>query len=134
MYDMGYFVFVLLLLSLSLSLSWKGVSATKDDKMNPLHSILKKFHEDDLIIVKLDIDSPSVELPLVRQLMDGGDNKTYHKLVDQFYFEHHIHMHEMAAHWMAEPREWKKINGTINDSLGIFITLREMGIASHSWV
>ena len=97
--------------------------------MNPLHSILKKFDEDDLIIVKLDIDTPSVELPLARQLMDGGDNnKTYHKLVDHFYFEHHIHMHEMAAYWRS------RVSGTINDSLDIFITLREMGIASHSWV
>ena len=96
--------------------------------MNPLHSILKKFDEDDLIIVKLDIDTPSVELPLARQLMDGGDNKTYHKLVDHFYFEHHIHMHEMATYWR------NGVSGTINDSLDIFITLREMGIASHSWV
>jgi len=35
-----------------------GVSAGKTDKMNPLHSILRKFKKDDFIVVKLDIDTP----------------------------------------------------------------------------
>ena len=96
--------------------------------MNPLHSILKKFDEDDLIIVKLDIDSPSVELPLVRQLMDGGDNKTYHKLVDQFYFEHHVFQREMHPYWLGTMR------GTIEESFKLFHDLRKKGIAAHYWV
>ena len=104
-----------------------GVTVGESDKMNPLHSILKQFDEDDLIVVKLDIDTPWLELPLVNQLLQGGEDGIYHKLIDQFYFEHHIHLKELKGNWK------EKVNGTIYDSLEIFTTLREMGIASHSW-
>jgi len=104
-----------------------GVSVGENDKMNPLHSIIKKFDEDDLIIVKLDIDTPWLELPLVSQLLEGGDDGIYHKLVDQFYFEHHIYLQELKFPW------GRRVNGTIYDSLNIFTTLRKKGIAAHSW-
>lgn len=112
-----------------LSYHWinTGVSVGENDKMNPLHSIIKKFDEDDLIIiVKLDIDTPSLELPLVSQLMEGGDDGIYHKLVDQFYFEHHIYLQELEKPW------GRGVNGTIYDSLNVFTTLRKKGIAAHS--
>lgn len=105
-----------------------GVSVGESDKMNPLHSILKQFDEDDLVIVKLDIDTPSLELPLVNQLLQGGEDGIYHRLVDQFYFEHHIHLKELRPNWYRSG-----VNGTIFDSLDIFTTLRQKGIASHSW-
>lgn len=104
-----------------------GVSVGENDKMNPLHSIIKKFDEDDLIIVKLDIDTPWLELPLVSQLLEGGDDGIYHKLVDHFYFEHHIYLQELKRAW------GRKVNGTIYDSLNVFTTLRKKGIAAHSW-
>lgn len=47
----------------------KGVTDTPNHKMNPLHSILEKFEEDDLVIVELDIDTSSIELPLTKQLL-----------------------------------------------------------------
>ncbi len=40
---------------------------------NPLRSIVQKFSEDDLIIVKMDIDTAATELPLVQQLLDDKD-------------------------------------------------------------
>ena len=42
--------------------------------MNPLNSILQKFKEDDFIVLKLDIDINTIELPLAHQLLAGGVN------------------------------------------------------------
>ena len=46
-----------------------GVSAEVDSQYNPLSSIIKRFDKDDFIVVKLDIDTPHLEYPLVLQLL-----------------------------------------------------------------
>lgn len=104
-----------------------GVSHEERHRMNPLNSILSKFTEDDFVIVKLDIDTSSVEVPLVRQLLEGGPGGIYHSLVDQFYFEHHVHLGELHRYW------GKSMNGTVKESLEIFYALREKGIPAHYW-
>lgn len=104
-----------------------GVSPEEGGKMNPLDSILQKFSKDDLIVVKLDIDTSWIEVPLAKQLLEGGPNGTYHELVDHFYFEHHVHLGELA-------RAWGRImEGTIKESLELFHGLRKRGIAAHYW-
>jgi len=104
-----------------------GVSHEEGNRMNPLNSILQKFDEDDFIVVKLDIDTNSIEVPLAKQLLEGGDNRIYHRLIDQFYFEHHVHLGELGGSW-EEPT-----SGTIKDSLDLFYGLREKGIPAHFW-
>merc|ERR1719203_1663273 len=99
-----------------------GVNAEEGHKLNPLHSILKKFDEDDFIVLKLDIDTSSVELPLAKQLLDDKDD-FYHRLLDQFYFEHHVEIGEMKPYWRGF------MNGTIKDSFDLFHGLRKKGIA-----
>ena len=64
-----------------------GVSAGPKSKLNPLHSILGQFDEDDFIVVKLDVDTHAVEWPLCKQLLQGEE---FNNKVDQFYFEHHV--------------------------------------------
>ena len=96
--------------------------------MNPLESILKKFDEDDFVVLKLDIDTPEIELPLARQLLEDKDG-VYHKLIDQFYFEHHVHMAEAKQFWGQ-----RFMNGTIKESLELFHGLRQKGIPAHFWV
>jgi hypothetical protein len=103
-----------------------GVDADPNSRLNPLKWILDSFEEDDLIIVKLDIDTPSVELPLVLQLL--SDDR-YNKLVDQFYFEHHVKLYELGRYWQNNAA-----TGSIQDSLNLFAGLRAKGIASHFWV
>ena len=49
--------------------------------------LLPKYNEDDIIIVKLDVDTPSVELPLAHQLLE---DERFAKVVDHFYCEHHV--------------------------------------------
>ena len=90
---------------LCFSFFFQGVSHEEGSKMNPLSSILSSFDEDDFIVIKLDIDTGSIEVPLVKQLLDGGKNGIYHKLIDQFYFEHHIHMKEIAGSWGSSMRK-----------------------------
>lgn len=104
-----------------------GVSHVMGNKMNPLNSILQKFDEDDFIVVKLDIDTASIELPLAQQLVDGGPGKIYHRLIDQFYFEHHVHLGELQGNW------GRSMDGTVNDSLKMFYSLRQNGIPVHYW-
>jgi hypothetical protein len=87
---------------------------------------LDSFEEDDLIIVKLDIDTPSVELPLVLQML--SDDR-YNKLVDQFCYEHHVKLYELGRYWTSNGA-----TGSIQDSLNLFAGLRAKGIASHFWV
>lgn len=103
-----------------------GVTAEEGHKLNPLHSILKTFDEQDFIVLKLDIDTSSIEMPLVRQLLEDKDS-LYGKLIDQFYFEHHVHLGDLARAWGGT------MNGTIQDSFNLFQGLRKKGIPSHFW-
>jgi hypothetical protein len=103
------------------------VNQEEGAKMNPLHSILQHFNEDDFIVVKLDVDTSHVEVPLAHQLLEGGENGTYHRLVDQFYFEHHVHLKNIAWAWGGT------MNGSVKDSLELFHALRVKGIPSHFW-
>jgi hypothetical protein len=104
-----------------------GVNATESSKMNPLRSILKRFSEDDFIVVKLDIDTPFIEIPLVQQILEGGEDNIYHRLIDVFYFEHHVHLGELAREWDLT------MEGTVKDSLDLFYALRKKGISAHFW-
>ena len=95
--------------------------------MNPLESILKNFNEDDFIVIKLDIDCPDIELPLAMQLLEDKDG-VYHKLIDQFYFEHHVRMDDMKKYWSDS------MTGTMKESFELFQNLRKKGIPSHFWI
>lgn len=101
-----------------------GVNASTRNKLNPLHSILSKFDEDDFIVVKLDVDTPSVELPITYQILS---NEMYWRRIDQFYFEHHVHLKELQYNW------GKSMNGTIYDTLHMFTELRKRGVPAHFW-
>ena len=104
-----------------------GVSAKKaGDKLNPFHSVIKKFNEDDFVVVKLDIDTSSVEVPLVLQLLEDKDG-VYSKIIDQFYFEHHVHLGELENSWLSS------MNGTVGESLELFSKLRQKGNPAHYW-
>jgi len=61
----------------------------------------------------------------VVQLLESPDLL---ELVDQFYFEHHVHMVELAP-YLKETRQ-----GSMLESLQLFHELRKRGVAAHSWV
>ena len=105
-----------------------GVMADKDNKMNPLYSIVEKFEEDDFVVVKLDIDTDEIEVPLANQLL--ADEKL-HSLVDQFYFEHHVHMKEMK-NWWGRHNHWRNA-GSLKDTFELMNGLRNKGVPAHFW-
>jgi len=102
-----------------------GVSADPDSHLNPWNLLRKHFTKDDFVVVKLDIDTSTVELPLVKQLLEDEELLG---LVDQFYFEHHVMLTELKPNWRAS------MKGSVFDSMTIFQQLRQRGVASHYWV
>jgi len=103
-----------------------GVNHTQGNKLNPLNSILEKFEVDDFIVVKLDIDTSFIEVPLAHQLLEDKDG-LYSGRIDQFYFEHHVHLGELRPSW------GESMNGSIKDSFELFHGLRQKGIPAHFW-
>jgi hypothetical protein len=101
-----------------------GVESDPNSIHNPWNLLLENYHEDDLVVVKLDIDSPMIERQLSHQLFN---NPQLAKIVDHFYFEHHVNQFEMAAHWGPTLE-------SVEDSFLLFHGLRQKGIASHFWV
>jgi hypothetical protein len=102
-----------------------AVSSDPTSSRNPLKMLLNSFNEDDFIVIKLDIDTASVENPLAQQLLH---DTALRGLVDQFYFEHHVMLGELAFAWRNTTK------GSVRESLELFIGLREAGVAAHSWV
>ncbi|CAJ1941852.1 unnamed protein product [Cylindrotheca closterium] len=100
------------------------VEVNETSNQNPWNAVLSQYTEDDLVVVKLDIDTASVEIPLVDQLVEEKNVR----IVDQFYFEHHVRMKHMLKFWRITAR------GTLQHSLDLFTKLRKAGIAAHSWV
>jgi len=94
-------------------------------KHHPWQFLEAHYTPGDFVVVKLDVDTPSVENPLVKQLLE---HPTWHRLIDVFYFEHHVHLQEIAVQW------GKNVEGSVADSVHLFKSLREKGIAAHSWV
>jgi hypothetical protein len=77
------------------------------------------------VAVKLDIDTPSVEVPLVKQLIE---NNGLEGKVNEFFFEHHVKQQEMQIlGWGGD------VNGTLKDTYDFFISLRRKGIRAHAW-
>lgn len=100
------------------------VEVLETSKQNPWALLLSKYSEHDLIVVKLDIDTPSAEIPLVGQLLEEKNSR----IVDQFYFEHHVRMKNMLRFWRTGATT------TLHHSLELFTKLRQAGIAAHSWI
>ena len=101
-----------------------GVASEPNHHRNPFQLILDNFNEEDLIIVKLDIDSPHLERQLVNYLCK---NPRLTKLIDHFYFEHHVNQEELSS-------AWGRTDESVIDSLRTFQVLRQHGIAAHYWV
>ena len=110
---------------LLLNMTTTGISADEGHKMNPLETIVSEFSEDDFIVFKLDIDTSIIEVPLAQQLL-ASDRLT--RLIDQFYFEHHVNIAEMEKWW------GNSMSGTIKESLDLMQGLRKKGVASHYWI
>jgi len=102
------------------------VSAEPGHEHNVVERIYKICGKDNFCAFKLDIDTPSVELPLIQQLL--AQPKQTSVALDELFFEHHVHGTMQYYGWK------NKVNGTFADSIDIFTKLRQMGVRSHSWI
>ncbi|CAF2528213.1 unnamed protein product [Rotaria sp. Silwood2] len=98
-----------------------GCAAT--GKFNPWVMLKAIARPHDHVVIKLDIDTPAIEIPLINQLLNDS---SIHSLVDELFFEHHINVKAMQAYWGRPP-------GTLKDSYVLFTKLRQLGIRMHSW-
>lgn len=101
-----------------------GVDSNPTSKKNPFSMLLEHYNEDDLVVVKLDVDTPILERELADQLLA---NPKLLNLIDQFYFEHHVNQQELANNWGPSKE-------SVDDTLTLFRQLREKGVGSHYWV
>jgi len=102
-----------------------GVSGERDSVSNPFKMLLANYNEDDLVVVKLDIDHSDTEQQLIQHIL-----KDYRlqKLIDQFYFEdQRIFLHQTPK---GKPYFW----GVEKNTWHLFTLLRKVGIAAHVWV
>ncbi|CAM9769015.1 unnamed protein product, partial [Heterosigma akashiwo] len=102
-----------------------GVELDPSSKLNPWRMVRENYNENDFVVVKLDIDTPALEHALVIQLLEDDETG---KLIDQFYFEHHVNVKEMRRYWR------KNTDGSIYSSLKLFSDLRGKNIPAHFWV
>lgn len=96
----------------------------ENDVDNPLRYV-KENQKNFYIIFKLDVDTPSVEIPIFNRLLFYNDI-----VPDEFYFEYHFNENYMLKWW-----------GNSNDkscnlfcATNKFLTLRKKGIRAHGWV
>jgi hypothetical protein len=61
-------------------------SSTPGHPENPLTKIKELCNEEDYCVFKLDIDTPTVELAIINQLLEDEDAL---RLVDEMFFEFH---------------------------------------------
>lgn len=104
----------------------QGVESAPDGRWNPWR-ILQEMSvaPDDYVVVKLDIDVPEIENPLINQLTESEDIRA---LVDEVFFEHHVNVKAMRPCWGRNPSPL-----IMTDSYRLFSNLRSIGVRMHSW-
>jgi hypothetical protein len=107
--------------------------------------------EEDLVVVKLDIDNPPIETALLRDVLHGQINVTsracreharrcaadgngpgtrsvpLYRLIDVLFHESHSNTPIMSRYW------GHKMKVTLKDSYQLFAELRQRGVLAHSW-
>ena len=114
------------------------VEDTKGGKNNPWRYVRDLTRPEDFVVVKIDIDTPNIEIELMRQLLLDDDNTNafededgvrLSELIDELYFEHHVWGSGLSPSWAGSGME-----GDMVGSYTMFSQLRNLGIRAHSWV
>ncbi len=97
-----------------------------------LRMIEQIAHEDDFVSFKLDIDTPSIEVPIFLEILR---NEEYSKLIDEFFFELHFRCEFlMYCGWRDKMPEY--VDGfrlERSETMKAFQSLRYKGIRAHIW-
>ncbi len=108
------------------------ISAQKDDAQSVMRIIKQIASEEDFVSLKLDVDTPEVEIPIVQQLVA---DEALHRVVDEFFFELHFRCEIMMyCGWRDQmPKEHNGLTLDRPHALQLFRTLRQKGIRAHVW-
>ena len=107
-------------------------SSNSSDPSSPLRIIKTIAEPGDFVVLKLDIDTPEVEMAILRELLSDPDLL---ELVDEFFFEYHVLFGPMNNAWFhSENPSPPPTRETLADSYAVFRKMREKGLRAHSWV
>ncbi|CAE7332710.1 unnamed protein product, partial [Symbiodinium microadriaticum] len=104
-------------------------------KTNPLQLIQRVATPSDFVVLKLDVDTAEVEIPIAQQLMRTPELVN---LVDEFFFELHFRCEYMLRCGWSSPKPppdqiaGLKLNRP--SAWMFFSKLRQLGIRAHAWV
>ena len=91
---------------------------------NPLSILKAAAQPGDFVVFKLDIDTPSVEIPLVEALLKDEGALA---LITHFYYELHFNLKDMDWAW------GHGMEGDLSSATRVFRAFRERGIAAQMW-
>ena len=91
---------------------------------NPLSILKATAQPGDFVVFKLDIDTPSVEIPLVEALLKDEGALA---LITHFYYELHFNLKDMDWAW------GHGMEGDLSSATRVFRAFRERGIAAQMW-
>lgn len=104
------------------------VSAEVGHADNVWEHVKAVANRNDYVVVKLDIDNTLLEEALVAQMVGPGGNDLL-QLIDEFYFEHHVHTRPMDIYWGTQNSPSR-----LADSYALLSKLRSRGVKAHAWV
>lgn len=109
------------------------ISADNSSTHSISRIIRELVHQNDFVSVKLDIDTPDVELPIAQELFRDS---SLHSLVDEFFFELHFRCEVMMyCGWGTKiPNENHGFQlSSRYKVLKFFQDLRYLGVRAHIW-
>ena len=92
---------------------------------NPLARLVSSCEVEDFCVLKIDVDTPSVEIPWIQQILQCEHVSSR---IDEFFFEHHVHGDMQYHGWGS------KVMGYFSDTYHLLSEMRFRGIRAHSWV
>ena len=108
------------------------ISAPINSTDSPLFFIEHATEVDDFVAFKLDVDTPSVELPILQYILE---HPSIAEKIDEFFFELHFDCEVMMHLGWDRPQETTFMGKTFDRTFAfeVFTKLREMGIRAHVW-
>ena len=87
--------------------------------------------EEDFVSFKLDIDTPTIEIPIALQL---SRDPAVAKLVDEFFFELHFDCEFMVAcGWGFVPDYFEDFKLDRQNAMKLMLDTRKLGVRAHFW-
>ena len=111
----------------------RPVTAGGGGETDALATLAAVARPSDFVVVKIDIDSPTLELELVRRIAQSDELSA---LVDELFFEYHIRVEDATPACFARKAgfETHEATDTVDQALALMQLLRTRGVRSHFWV